>query len=186
MALCVVTKQCYYNTMKQLLVHLLTGLFVDTGMPIVIIIAIILAHYGENRRILTDWCDVLNFLIHCTLVPSNNSLGLELVFDGLFPAQKCLASIPNVNYAAISDRVAGNIADYRRRENDSIALSKSSNSIKRAVLDLEAENFGIPLHSILPDSVTNTVQSFLKYNEDGDGPDRYKSMNSLLWNLQFS
>lgn len=32
MALCVVSKRCYYNTMKHLLVHVLTGLFLDIGM----------------------------------------------------------------------------------------------------------------------------------------------------------
>lgn len=85
LALCVVSKQCYYNTMKHFLVHLLSGVFTKAGTK-------------EEY----DWRELLNFLVHCCVCPRNDRVALKLSLTGKFEFNVNFSSIPTVRYQPVS------------------------------------------------------------------------------------
>lgn len=94
LCLCVLSKQCYYSTMAQLLTHIV--------------------HFIEKRRdskvrlfeflfyltfeLSCQWSDILNFMAHSLVCPMKQKLGLVFSITGEFPLRRFLPHHPGISY----------------------------------------------------------------------------------------
>lgn len=123
LALCVVSKQCYYATMKQFLVHLLSGQFMsldrldsftshvtpaksNAGTSAAPTPHSSPAHRHASDELSTDWRTVLNHVVHVGVCPLNSAIALKVTFTGQFLTKSYFTPIPTVRYEDLSPATA--------------------------------------------------------------------------------
>lgn len=84
LAICILSKQCYYETMRHFLVNLISGSFLR-----------------EVTHEKYDWRDVLNYIVHCGVSPSNSKVSHQLSFRGVFQLRHWFKTTPTIHYKKV-------------------------------------------------------------------------------------